>query len=260
MKYPYAFVLLFSALTLLGMADSPGTQRARLKQATADRLRDKIAKRLTDTAIPPLETFIVEDNLGQEIPVSSVPEKIQIEAEQWMRQLMRPEWLPQDIRSSMKARKDVVVQEGPAPEGGKTVSRDVGDFMVLDYEIHGHQILLLESGKALTARIKLPEETDVTKVTARDMLKITSAFFTVPETAIHPKDIKIEGDDLLRSFSWVNGPTPEETTKRYYMGEHIDWWVVRLRLYFDGQTLLISMPEIPYPPRFNTHLMLPDRF
>lgn len=255
-----AFICFLTFTSIIVAADvSFKKQPAAIKQATAERLRGKLADKIHEKIVPPLDTFIVEDNLGQQILISEIPARVLNEGEEWIKRLVRSEWLPTDMRKEMQARKDVLIQEWHQPGNSGDHFQEVGDFLILDYEIKDHRILLLESGKTLTARIQLPKETDITRVAAKDILKLVSTFFTLPETAIYPDDIKIEGDDQVRSFRWITGPTQEEVSKRFITGESLNWWF-SLQLHFDGQTLLISIPEIDNPPRLSPRITLQDRF
>lgn len=229
-----------------------------MKQSTAEKLRSKISEKSGTTFRPPREMFLHEDGLGRDFSISSVPEKVRRDAEHWIRQLVRHEWLPNDLPGMLRARKDALLREVKT-SAGKVDFKDIGDFITLDFEASGHRIFLMESGRTVTARIHFPEEMDITMVTGGDILRIVEKFFTLPKSAIKPGDIKIEGDDQFRSFRWIAGPGNDEIARRYANGEPVEWWY-RLHLYYDGRMLVISMPEIANPPQYTASMGLPDRF
>jgi hypothetical protein len=232
--------------------------QGRMKPQTADKLRQKITEKSGKIYRPPFETFVVEDNSGVEVPIESVPKAVLRESERWMRELVRSEWLPMNVSGLLRARKDAFVRDMPVPTG-YPARKELGDFLILDYEIKAHRFLLMESGRTLTARIQFPDSKNLSTITNKEALKLISRYFTLPEDAIRPAEIVADDDDQVRSFRWVNGPNTKDIDRKLTTGERLEWWY-RLHFYFDGQTLLISIPEIPHPLQLVSQMGLPNRF
>jgi hypothetical protein len=210
---------------------------------------------------PPDETFILEEGLGEDFPITKVPPDVKESAIREVKKVVRPEWLPADIESSLKARRNVKLRELRDPQTGVLLSINEADILVFDYEIEGHRFCLFETGAYVTARIQLPEELDTRKDVERSYVQLVARFFTMPEAAVLPKNIRVQQNGPIFSFYRKDRSDSLEVFTRAREGGLAEWWFL-LNGCSDGHFFVLSIPELPTPssPPPSGRMGYPDRF
>lgn len=88
-------------------------------------------------------------------------ERLEKDAEFWIKKMIRPQWWPSEFKGKFTAMKDVKLWE-KRDERGILISELVGDFLCLEYEKDGRKVYLHESGSTVSARIDFPVPQTIT--------------------------------------------------------------------------------------------------
>lgn len=193
--------------------------------------------------LPPDESVI--ENQVLEEPPAAVLEK----AEQWMKRVIKNEWLPKDLAERLIAIKDWTRIERSALDGAVRWS-EVGDYLCVTYTVRDHSFMMQEDGRRLSLRVDLPKARDADFDVETFITECIVQFLTVPDG--YGSRVRY---DLKETDGVYHGAAFVEDTG----AEH--WWWHKMRVLTDGQIFFVSLVELDgTEPRPQAKLGSPDRF
>jgi hypothetical protein len=195
------------------------------------------------SVLPPDESVIKNHLLAE--PPAAVLEK----AKQWMKRVIKDEWLPEDLADRLFAIKDWTRIERSAM-GGTVRWSEVGDYVCASYALDDHQLMIQEDGVAVSLRVDLPKAKDAAVDVEAFITECIVRFLNVPAgyaSQVH-YDLK-EDDGVYHGTALVEDENAEH------------WWWRRMRVLTDGQVFFVSALELDgTQPRPRAKIGFPDRF
>lgn len=193
---------------VLGLIEWPAVETLNLQQARQDR----------SVTIPPL---FRQPKVGDAKPVrlgARSPQAARKEAEQWIRRVIKPQWLPDDLADRLQA-----LQREPASQS----------IIVCRYAMEGHAIQINQSRASMWVIIK-PPKTDLLTESAKELgVAAFNAYFLEGDRMASLQGKEIDGTAKLRI--WLpdySAPIPP--------GALENWWGWRLWL-TDGEAVSVLL-------------------
>jgi hypothetical protein len=217
----------------------------------------KAIQRVGDDIDPTfLEVFPLPDSI-KAMPISAVPKRVVSSATHWIRMIIRPEWLPQKLESEYIVVKDFKRWD-KRDSVGTMFSQMIGDYVIADYKVRKHRVLLQESGATVSLRVDFPTP-DSLRDPARFVKNCILRFLQFPSDKIEYSNLQLNNEGSL-----YYGTVLTEVGEGWPMGKDgllEYWWWQFIRFCTDGNFFFATMMEgdgTPTPPSAKPGL--PDRF
>jgi hypothetical protein len=205
--------------------------------------KDKILS-LADENPVLMDALMPEEKIGTQISLSSIPIPAINSAVNWIRKVVRSQWLPTEIEKKLVALKDAKQWE-KKDKHGIVFSERKGDFFILEYELGGNNFHIQESGVSVSVRIDFASQ-DLTADPRSFISRSLNEFLNLPSGV--SLDISVTNVPPLYKATVVDGVSP------------LEWWK-SVEACTDGNFFFVAIREIdPANNRLQARPGLPDRF
>ncbi|MBN1868578.1 hypothetical protein JW916_14950 [Candidatus Sumerlaeota bacterium] len=196
---------------------------------------------LANTRGPTLKEILLPEEAVQRIESASLPQSVKTKSAEWIRKVVRAKWLPEDLEADMFGANDVKMWETREPDG--TVSEHKYDYVLLDHNVEGHGIHVIESPSNVSIRVDFPKPREVSEDPSFFIKSRLAEFTNMPYYAFKKMDLEVVQDGPLYSASWRDTPTTAteaSTNGMWWNGFH--WWQ-RLTVCTDGRFFFLKVAE-----------------
>jgi hypothetical protein len=225
------------------------------------RLPDEIAATILDVGKrvdPAYLDMLTPAGLDSAVPASELAAPLIRTGSDWFRQIVRPEWLPDNLEDLLVAIPDLKKSE-TLDGTGEVVSEVIGDYVAAEYEKDDHRLLIQENGATVSLRVEYPTRQVIGDDPGGFVLNNVARFLRVPEQELEASHVDLEarGDLLL-------GTVTTDLSEGWPFNDDgllECWWWQHVRVCTDGRFFFATMMEAdgsPTPPFAEPGL--PDRF
>jgi hypothetical protein len=211
---------LITALPQTNALPIPAIAQSLLDWPSVETLNSQQARQDRSKTIPPL---FRQPKIGDAKPIglgAQVPQAACREAEQWIRRVLKPEWVPDDLASRLHP-----LQRDPASQS----------IIVCRYLLEGHAIQINQSRGSMWVIIKPPKTSPLSQ-NARELASATfNTYFLNSDRMASLQGREISGTAKLRA--WLpdfSAPIPPGTLE--------NWWGWRLWL-TDGEAVAVFLDK-----------------
>jgi len=189
--------------------------------------------------------------------LSRIPQKAIDEFEYWTERIIQPEWLPDTLVNYMLALKDNKKWE--LRKDDRVVSQLIGDYLIADYEIRYHHLIIQENGATLSFLVDLPEVTEISKNPEDFIWQCIQKFLKFPQKEKNTATVKLKSKGNIY-FGTVATEVDDAWPYNENMDFEIRWWEY-MRICTDGHFFFVILIEGDGTPiRQSPKEGLPDRF
>jgi hypothetical protein len=249
MKYVVTLIswILFTAYAFGGEV-IPGLLRPEAR-------KELLARRNSDGLAA--EALVPDDKNGTPVPLSSLDQGMMNVSFEWIRRVIKPEWLPAGFESNVIALKQTALRENTILANGLSTGTWPTDYFLLQYSMKGYQLHVLESGLGVCLRVDLPVAgANSIHDLKSEIVHQLAQFLSIPPSASIWKELEFSERGSLTYVARI-GEFPPQPRGEF---ETRNWWE-GLQVYTDGTFFFVSVPEIrPGPNHVRAQAGPPNRF
>ncbi len=188
------------------------------------------------------------EEMEEKLSLNSIPSNVIEESGKWIREILKSEWIPEDLEDHFIAFR----RELPFIPPKKR------EYLIIRYEMKGQRIQIFEDGGYISILIDPKAEKDSQTSIAEYVIKNVKEYLNLPEERIASiksdlKTVEIDGNRTLH-FGKVYFEDRNKDSKRTWWHWIYVWSNGRLIYFFtvecDGQPIEMTQPQPGIPPRF----------
>ena len=208
-------------------------------------------------ALWPDETVIK----SQQIPLSKVPKGTVKRAVEWIKLIIKSDWLPNGFENNLIAVKDLVKEETKAGDELAEPFKLQGDYLITKYDINGQKIQLQENDSSVSILIFFPKSISIEKNPQEFIRNCLEKYTNFPKEKANKLSYDLKKDKNIYfgdvDCEWV------DYSEAIMAGETVKsnmWWQ-SFTIFTDGSFIFISAGENDgLPVRLNSSPGYPSRF